>query len=227
MKRRYKTLLAALALAAVAAAGAGIARSTSTEPIPDANGVIHACYKKPIGEVKIVYSAANCGAGQAPIEWNQAGPQGPKGDPGPQGPPGPPGAAGGADVQAFESDEIEGDIEIGPLPTGIFVTLGEPGTYWVFAKGMMQRDSNSVADRDKEARADCELELGFTRLDTTPTMLLQFDHPADEVWFTLADVAQATQAGQRLKLVCRHTFGSDGELPISLFAPRIYALKLS
>jgi hypothetical protein len=73
MKLRRKTLLSVLALVVAAAGGAGIARSTSTEPIPDANGVIHACYKKPIGPARIVFSAANCWGGEQSIQWSQSG----------------------------------------------------------------------------------------------------------------------------------------------------------
>ncbi len=73
MKLRRKTMLSVLALLVAAAGGAGIARSTSTEPIPDANGVIHACYKKPIGPARIVFSAANCWGGEQSIQWSQSG----------------------------------------------------------------------------------------------------------------------------------------------------------
>lgn len=225
MKLRYKSLLAALALAAVAAGAAGVARSTSTQPIPDANGVIHGCYKKPIGPVRIVYSAANCFGGELPIEWNQAGaqgPQGPQGETGPQGPAGPPGAAGPG-VQTFESDGVDNDIEIGSARTGIFVTLGEPGTYWVFAKALVTAGTHPTVGPDTDAIAGCDLELDFVKLDTTPTMFLEAVHDEDR-WVTLADIAQATQAGQRLKLVCEKR---AGELPLSLYGARLYALKVA
>jgi hypothetical protein len=220
MRRGRKTLLAVLTLAVLAATAAGIARSTATLTIPDSNGVIHACHKKPIGDVKIVHSAADCGPGQAPIQWSQSGPQGPKGDAGPQGPPG--AAAGG--LETFESDETSAAIEIGLAPTGIFVTLGEPGTYWVFAKGVVTRLGGTGVGPNALNWADCKLELGFAPLDSTPLMLLEVQHPADEVWFTLAGIARATQAGERLKLLCA---GQGGDLPIGLLTPRIYALKVS
>ena len=219
MKLRHKTVLAALALAAVAAGAAGIARSTATEPIPDADGVIHACYKKPIGEVKIVYSAANCGPGQAPIQWSQTGPQGPKGDPGPQGPAG---AAGGS-LETFESDQAATDIEIGAAATGIFVTLGGPGRYWVFAKGRVE--AQYANPQNRVATADCELDLGFVALDRT-YVLVQDRFDEYQVELTLAGIAHATEAGQRLKLLCQNA-GQVGELPILLRQPRIYAIKVS
>ena len=222
MKRRYKTLLAALALGAVAAVAAGIARSTTAEPIPDANGVIHACYKRPIGEVKIVYSAANCGPGQEPIQWSQSGPQGAKGDPGPEGPHGPPGAAGGS-LQTFVSDDVpNGTIELPfGVSTGIFVTLGEPGTYWVFGKAKLSALAGSP---DGNAFVHCDLQLDFVDVDSTGTELLESGHPGNEDPVTLAAVVEATHAGQRLKLLC---FKEGGLLQIALFRPQLYALKVS
>jgi hypothetical protein len=225
MKRRHKTLLAALALGAAAAVAAGIARSTTADPIPDANGVIHACYKRPIGEVKIVYSAANCGPGQEPIQWSQSGPQGVKGDPGPQGPQGPqgpPGAAGGS-LQTFVSDNVpNGSIELPfGVSTGIFVTLGEPGTYWVFAKGKLFAMTGSP---NGDAFVHCDLQLDFVDVDNTGTELLESGHPGNEDPVTLAGVVEATQPGQRLKLLC---FKEGGLLRIGLFRPRLYALKVS
>lgn len=98
MKLRHRAAFATVLLVASAAA-AGIAHSVTGDSIPDANGVIHACYKKPIGPAAIVRTATDCGPGQIPIEWSQTGPpgpQGPEGPPGPAGPQGPPGTAGAA-----------------------------------------------------------------------------------------------------------------------------------
>lgn len=76
--------------------GAGAIAYAAT--IPDENGVIHACFKSSNGAVRIVESSADCANSEAPIEWNQAGPQGPQGDPGPQGPPGSGGATDPVDL---------------------------------------------------------------------------------------------------------------------------------
>lgn len=94
--RRNRKMLFGFAALAVAAAG-GIAYAS----IPDANGVIHACYSAngtgiPGGTpLKIVDTA--CTNGQAEITWGQVGPQGPageKGDPGEKGDKGDPGEPG-------------------------------------------------------------------------------------------------------------------------------------
>jgi hypothetical protein len=56
--------------------------------------VIHGCYKKNDGHLRIVPKGIACHPHETPISWNisgPAGPQGPAGPPGPQGPIGPQG----------------------------------------------------------------------------------------------------------------------------------------
>lgn len=47
--------------------------------IPAANGVIHACYVKRTGALRVVSSNRHCPSGQAALNWNARGPQGPQG----------------------------------------------------------------------------------------------------------------------------------------------------
>lgn len=102
--------------------------------IPDANGVIHACYRGN-GNLRLV-DRSNCVSNETLVSWNQTGPQGPQGVPGPQGiagaqgqvgpqgatgPQGPPGPQGIAGPQG----------EVGPPgtqgPQGVAGTQGAPG----------------------------------------------------------------------------------------------------
>jgi len=95
---KFKLMAIAAAVAAVAAGSAAFAA------IPDSNGVIHACYDKQSGQVRIYDSQTNlpkgCGPKETALSWNQQGaqgipgPQGPKGDKGDPGEPGPPGPKG-------------------------------------------------------------------------------------------------------------------------------------
>jgi hypothetical protein len=227
MKLRNKTVTAVLALVTAAAAGAGIARSTTTEPIPDANGVIHACYKKPIGPARIVYSAANCARGEAPLEWSQAGVPGPQGEPGPQGPPGP---AGGG-VRAFESATIDARVE---SESGIVIhslLLGEPGTYWIRARGTMFEAGTGASS--EWTIGECRLLLGatgplsFTVLDTTGSVNFVDDEISGESHqFVLDDVAEVEQPSRRLEVVCTR-LGFDLDLPLDVLDLRISALKVA
>jgi Collagen triple helix repeat (20 copies) len=78
------------AVFAFAAAG-GVAYAT----IPDSGAVIHVCYTKSSGTIRVIdASVTNCKSGETSLSWNQTGPQGPQGPTGPAGPKGDAGATG-------------------------------------------------------------------------------------------------------------------------------------
>jgi hypothetical protein len=56
--------------------GTGVLSALAAGLIPDAQGVIHACYSPSTGAVRIVSSAADCKSREAPLSWNQTGPAG-------------------------------------------------------------------------------------------------------------------------------------------------------
>lgn len=56
--------------------------------------VIHACYNKSTGDVKIIVPPKTCATGEQAVSWNVEGPVGPKGPAGPVGPKGTIGATG-------------------------------------------------------------------------------------------------------------------------------------
>jgi hypothetical protein len=75
---------------AVAGAVFGIASAVQAS-IPDANGVIHACYAKAgtpsQGDLRVTDSGI-CKPTENPLDWNQVGPTGQRGPTGPTGPGG-------------------------------------------------------------------------------------------------------------------------------------------
>jgi len=75
--------------------------------IPDSNGVIHGCYKKSGGTLRVIDDATSqCDArAEIPIMWNQTGPQGPAGPQGIQGLQGPAGPQGMTGPQGPEGPE--------------------------------------------------------------------------------------------------------------------------
>jgi hypothetical protein len=81
----------------------GVAYAT----IPDASGVIHGCYARSGGTLRVIDSSVtNCKSGETALDWSVRGPHGAQGPPGPQGlqgvqgpqgpqgVPGPPGLSG-------------------------------------------------------------------------------------------------------------------------------------
>jgi len=97
-----------------------VAASAAFGAIPGAGGVIHGCYLKNGGTIRVIDApASTCKATETALDWNQQGqpgapgPQGPKGDTGdagatgpagPQGPKGDTGATGPAGPQGPKGD---------------------------------------------------------------------------------------------------------------------------
>jgi collagen triple helix repeat protein len=83
----------ALGLAAAAAVGIVTAVQASTR---DSRGVIHACYRRRGGQLRLVSSASSCTPSEHAVTWNEAGRAGSRGPAGAAGATGSAGAAGAA-----------------------------------------------------------------------------------------------------------------------------------
>ncbi|HEX5995349.1 MAG TPA: hypothetical protein VFY84_09435, partial [Jiangellales bacterium] len=72
-------------VATTVAMGAGAALAS----IPDSGGVIHGCYGRTNGKLRVIDTNAGgkCKPGEVALNWNQTGPAGPVGPPGPAGAP--------------------------------------------------------------------------------------------------------------------------------------------
>src|SRR6266540_3846415 len=90
--------VAGLAAVVLLIALGGIAYAT----IPDSDGVIHGCYQKSSGLLRVIDTdtGQSCASSEKPVSWNQTGPEGPTGPQGVTGPPGT-GPSEGWDAQAF------------------------------------------------------------------------------------------------------------------------------
>jgi hypothetical protein len=80
-----------------AVVGAALAGGAVTlAAIPDSGGVIHGCYQKNVGNLRVIDVSAGdkCRPSEIAISWSETGPQGPAGPAGPQGPKGDTGATG-------------------------------------------------------------------------------------------------------------------------------------
>jgi hypothetical protein len=116
MRSRLTWVVAGALVVAGAASGAAV---WSTSGIPDANGVIHGCYQKNSGDVRVIDSSSQrCRSSEIALEWSQQGPRGPQGT---QGIPGTPGAKG--DPGAPGAPGAKGD----PGAPGAPGAKGDPG----------------------------------------------------------------------------------------------------
>jgi len=93
--RRRLVVLGGAILAVAVAAGFAVAS------IPDASGVLHACYKKEKGQLRLVESAADCLPSELAITWSQTGPTGAQGPTGATGATGPGVVPGGTAGQGL------------------------------------------------------------------------------------------------------------------------------
>ena len=130
-----RLLVVVSAVAALALAAGAIAYAT----IPDASGVIHGCYMKSGGSLRVFdASVTSCKSGETELDWNvqgQAGPAGPPGaagtpgTPGSPGSPGPPGPAGSAVAYAHVNSDGTVDAGHSKNITQANVTHPQAGVY--------------------------------------------------------------------------------------------------
>ena len=100
--RRFISKRTTIAIGVVTALA--LAGGVAWAQIPDSGGVVHGCYMKSGGSLRVIdASVTNCKNTETSLNWSQAGPpgaqgpvgaQGPAGPMGPQGPAGPAGPAG-------------------------------------------------------------------------------------------------------------------------------------
>jgi len=107
--------------------------------IPDSNGVIHACYNKSGGSIRVIDdSVTKCNSNETSLSWNVTGPPGPIGPAGPQGAAGPQGPVGpsNAFVQSFDPgalgfllSDVPVIVQSINLPAGSFVITASLEVY--------------------------------------------------------------------------------------------------
>jgi hypothetical protein len=96
MKGRSQLIAAAVGGAVVTALVGGIAWAS----IPDSAGVIHGCYAKKGGMLRVLDTGQSCDPKtELALDWSQKGPKGDTGNTGPTGPPGPKGDKGDQGLQ--------------------------------------------------------------------------------------------------------------------------------
>jgi hypothetical protein len=177
-RARWSSLVAIIAL--VAAGG------TAYATIPGPDGVIHGCYAKSGGALRVVDAGVtNCKSGETSLNWDQHGSQGstgttgPQGETGPQGPTGPSGGFSGWEL-------VSGSHEyLAPFPSDPFALsasadcpagkkiLGAFGLVQLFNdQGFLQSGEVANIQTDPDGKvADAEAEppeiSGVTRLVIT------------------------------------------------------------
>ncbi len=154
MKRllgRRARLTALIVTVGVAAGGVAYAS------IPDGGGVIHGCYKKKAGTLRVIDSTAGglCKSSEVSLAWSQTGPQGPPGADGAQGPQGPQGPAGAIAARAASAAT---GASLGSFISGDLLTsLTLPAGNWaIWAHVGLSPDAGNTT----EYTATCRIVAG-------------------------------------------------------------------
>jgi hypothetical protein len=142
----YANVAASLAIF-VALSGGSYAAVTLS---PRADGVIHSCYQKRTGALRVVGAGKKCQRGERALTFNQRGPigaagqRGPIGAVGPQGPGGPAGANGATGTSGARgpSDAYTAStIKFSMGTETVSLTL-PPGDYIVHGRGVAENGGN-------------------------------------------------------------------------------------
>jgi len=137
MRRNFRITRVGVLGGVAAAVLAGTAYAT----IPGGDGVIHGCYAKSGGSLRVIDgSTTNCKSGEGSLDWNQQGVPGPKGDtgaPGPAGPQGDPGPAGPG-ARWAEITTNGPDATIVAQSGGFSITSEATGTFTLDTGASMQ-----------------------------------------------------------------------------------------
>jgi hypothetical protein len=107
---------------AIATAVAGASTVAALATIPDSGGVIHGCYQKNVGNLRVIDTATDsCRPSEIATAWSQTGPAGPQGPQGAQGAQGPTGASGLSHAYFVVEDPFANfPISLTALPDGFY-----------------------------------------------------------------------------------------------------------
>lgn len=142
---KHRTRMAALAagVAGMVLAGGGVAYADLTATV--SSTVIHGCFSRSGGALRIVSASAHCTKSEQALAWNQrgpVGPQGPKGDPGAKGDPGVSGyhqVSGSGSVPGLVAQEVRAYCNTGEVAIG--------GGYWMELDANLTRNTTVTMSR--------------------------------------------------------------------------------
>jgi hypothetical protein len=110
--------------------------------IPDSSGVIHGCYRKVSGDLRLVDKAGDCRKHEQAITWNQ---QGRAGNPGPPGPPGPKGGSGTAFDEKTAQVTVQSTTPVEAGGPTVTVDVPASGVISVWARAELQATAGGDA----------------------------------------------------------------------------------
>jgi hypothetical protein len=164
---RPSPALALSTIALLAALGGG-----AWAAIPGPEGIIHGCYNRHSGAVRVIDTATRqrCRRRESELDWDEVGPPGPRGGGGKTGPqgkqgktglqgkqglPGTPGSPGAPGVSNAYTAGQSGSVGLSPTPIGV-LTLSVPGGDYVVTASV--KLTNADAGPGATEQASCSLK---------------------------------------------------------------------
>ena len=202
MKRKLiRPAFVGLAIVGALALG-GIAYAT----IPDGGGVIHGCYQKNQGSLRVIDTGAGqvCTSSESPLNWSQTGPQGQQGiqgEQGIQGPKGDTGPTGPSDVWSVDGyDAPDKGVGAAPNEETLATTPTLPaGSYSVQAETSLENDTATAMDYvcdlvDSEANTYSEERATGTSWVTLPVQAVVTLASPDTISFECEGTSSPSEA---------------------------------
>ena len=156
---KTQSRVAVVATVAVGIIATGVLYAT----IPDAEGVIHACYARSGGTIRVIDdSVTQCKQGETSLAWNVKGVQG---LPGIQGPPGPKGDTGDSQVFTVGTTEIGATESLAVPDLGTVTANCSGGRSLAQVDGAIPFDT-TVVHNDGSASFCTTTPLGLTQSNT-------------------------------------------------------------
>ena len=183
------------ALLALVIVGALVVGGIAYANIPDAGGVIHACYKKSSpnqGTLRVIDNekAQACSSSETPLNWSQTGPQGQQGIQGIQGPQGPSGSS-----HAYSDTKNMALTPISPNSNTITQLTLPAGNYVVSATGsVVQNGYFNTAGSNNDVK--CSLnDPDDNALTASEATANDFYNYTDAVPYTLVATMSLSSSG--------------------------------
>lgn len=201
---RKRLVVAAAAVGAALLVAGGVAYAT----IPDSSGVIHGCYARSGGSLRVIdATVTNCKSTETSLDWNAQGPQGPQGPAGPTGPTGPQGPQGPQGLtgpQGAAGPQGPSGLSHGYVATGKGVALGS--VYTPVASAIQLPDGTYLiwADADfgstnSQPQIACELKANGTALPNTQTTTDVASHSGN---VSIVSAATLTSGSNTVEIDC-------------------------
>jgi hypothetical protein len=220
-------------------AAAGIAYAT----IPEGSGLIHACYLKSGGALRVIDSSVtNCKPTETSLNWNMqgtpgpqgaagatgpAGPAGPAGPQGPQGPSGPGGPAGPQGERGPSDDYVRETGSRIDLPSGVLTEIASvdvpQGSYDVRASILLQSTATTAAHI-----TTCGIAVNGVNFGGSSAVLAPTPSPLgfDETTLAVEAPVLAGSAGTTTITLACESSASSGQPPDVAAGAMLFALKV-